>query len=78
MQYLSSVDQWVFRLQQVGESVELLEAGIGVMLAVRGVVRDLDRDDVLGHVLAVVRAERNPGDAGAEEGASGLVLAPAR
>jgi hypothetical protein len=48
------------------------------MLAVRGVARDINRDDVLGHVPAVISAERNPGDASAEEGASCLVLARAR
>ena len=36
VQHLSAVHQRVFRLQQVGQAVELLEPGIGVMLAVRG------------------------------------------
>src|SRR5712691_11021536 len=48
------------------------------MLAVRGMTWNLDRDDVLGHVLAVVCAEPDPADPGAEESASCLVLAPAR
>lgn len=48
------------------------------MLAVRGMARNLDRDDVFDHVLAVVGAERDPGDPGAEEGAPCLVVAPAR
>ncbi|MBV9092615.1 MAG: hypothetical protein JO132_01860 [Streptosporangiaceae bacterium] len=78
MQHLPAVDQRVFWLQQVGETVELLEPRIGVMLAVRGVTGNLNRDDVLGHVLAVVCAERDPGYPGGNEGASFLVLAPAR
>ena len=36
VQHLSAVDQRVFGLQEVRETVELLETGIGVMLAVRG------------------------------------------
>ena len=47
VQHLSAVHQRVFRLQQVGQAVELLEPGIGVMLAVRGMTGNLDRDDVL-------------------------------
>jgi len=78
VQHLSAVHQRVFRLQQVGQAVELLEPGIGVMLAVRGMTGNLDRDDVLGHVVPVVRAERHPGDPGAQESAPCLVLAPAR
>jgi hypothetical protein len=31
VQHVSAVDQRVFRLQQVGEPVELLEAGVGVV-----------------------------------------------
>src|SRR5262249_12406783 len=61
-----------------GEPVELLETGIGVVLAVLGVTGNLDRDDVLGHVLALVGAERGTGDPGADESAPRLVLAPAR
>lgn len=53
MQYFSAVDQRVLRLQEIGETVELLEARIGVMLAVRGVTRHFDRDDVLGDVPAL-------------------------
>jgi hypothetical protein len=30
------------------------------MLAVRGMTGNLDRDDVFGHVVPVVRAERHP------------------
>ena len=78
VQHLSSVDQRTFGLQQVGKTVELLEPGIGVVLAVRGVTWDLNHDGVLHHVLAVVRAERYPGNAGTEEGTSCLVLTPAR
>jgi len=36
VQHLSAGDQRVFGLQEVRETVELLETGIGVMLAVRG------------------------------------------
>ena len=78
MQHLSAVHQRVFRLQEVSETVELLEPGVGVMLAVRGMTWNLDRDGVFDHVLAVICAERDPGDPGAEERASCLVLAPAR
>jgi len=70
VQHLSAVHQRVFRLQEVSETVELLEPGVGVMLAVRGMTWNLDRDGVLDHVLAVVCAERDPGDPGAEECAS--------
>ena len=48
------------------------------MLAVRGMTGNLDRDDVPGHVVPVIRAERHPGDPGAQESAPCLVLAPAR
>jgi hypothetical protein len=48
------------------------------MLAVRGMTGNLDRDDVLSHIVPVVRAERHPGDPGAQESAPCLVLAPAR
>jgi hypothetical protein len=78
VQHLSPVDQRVFGLQEVRETVELPETGIGAMLAVRGMTWHLDRDDVLGHVLAIICAERDLGDPGAEERASRLVLAPAR
>jgi hypothetical protein len=78
VQHLSPVDQRVFGLQEVRETVELLETGIGVMLAMRGMTWHLDRDDVLGHVPAIICAERDLGDPGAEERASRLVLAPAR
>ncbi len=78
VEYLSAVHQRVFWLQQVGQAVELLEPGVGVMLAVRGMTWHLDGDDVLGHVQPVVGAERDPGDPAAEECASCLVLAPAR
>ena len=78
MQYLSAVDQRTFWLQQIGHPVELLKAGIGVMLAVRGMIWNLDRDGVFDHVLAVVRSERDPGDPGAEECASCLLIPPAR
>jgi predicted RNA polymerase sigma factor len=36
VQHLAAVDQRIIRLQQVSQAVELLEAGIGVVLAVRG------------------------------------------
>jgi hypothetical protein len=55
-----------------------LEPGISVMFAVRGVTGHLHDDGVFGHVLAVVCAERNPGDPGAEESAPRLELTPAR
>ena len=48
------------------------------MLAVRGMTGNLDRDDVPGHVVPVVSAERHPGNPGAQESAPCLVLAPAR
>jgi hypothetical protein len=51
----------------VGETVELLESEIGVVLAVLGVTGNLDGDDVLGHVLAPVCAERGMRDPGTEE-----------
>jgi len=47
----------MFGLQQVGETVELLEAWVGVVLAVRPMTWDVDRDGVLDDVLAVIRAE---------------------
>src|SRR5262249_49381041 len=78
VQHLSPVHQRVFWLQQVSEAVGLLEARISVVLAVRGMTGNLDRDGVLDHVLPVVGAERDPGDPGAEECAPGLELAPAR
>src|SRR6266568_27604 len=74
----SAVHQRVLGLQRVGEAVEFLEPGIGVMLAVLGVTGKLDGDDVLCHVQALVGAEGSTGDPGADEGASCLVLAPAR
>ena len=67
VQHLSAVHQRVSRLQQVGETVELLEPGAGVTLIVRGMTGNRDRDGVLDHVLTVVGAEREPGDPGAEE-----------
>jgi len=78
VQHLSAVHQRVLGLQRVSEAVEFLEPGIGVVLAVLGVTWELDGDDVLGYVLALVRAERGTGDPGADEGASCLVLVPAR
>src|SRR5215472_9588548 len=78
MKDLPAVHEWVFGLQQVGETVELLKPRIGVMFAMRGMTGHLHDDGVFGHVLAVVRAECHPGDPGAEESASRLVLAPAR
>ena len=53
VQHLSPVDQRVCGLQEVRETVELLETGIGVMLAMRGMTWHLDRDDVLGYVRAI-------------------------
>jgi hypothetical protein len=50
----------------------------GQGFTVRGMAGNLDRDDVLGHVVPVVRAERYPGDLGAQEGASCLAFSPAR
>ncbi len=78
VKHLPAVHQRVLGLKRVGEPVELLEPGIGVVLAVLGVARDLDDNDVLGHVLAPVGAERGAEDPGADEGAPRLVLAPAR
>lgn len=46
VQDFSAVDERVLRLQEIGETVELLETRIGVMLAVRSVTWHLDRDDV--------------------------------
>ena len=70
MQHPSAVHQRVFLLQEVSETVELLEPGAGVMLAVRAMIWHLDRDGVLDRVRTVVCAERDPGDPGAEERAS--------
>ena len=78
VQHFSAVHQRIFGLQQVGEPVELLEAGVRVMLAVRGMTGNLDRDGVFDYVLALVCAECDAGDPGADECASFLVLAPAR
>ena len=58
--------------------LKLLEPGIGVMLAVLGVTGNLDGDDVLGDVVTPVGAECGAEYPGADEGASRLVLAPAR
>jgi len=60
MQYLTAVDQRVLRLQEISQPVELLESGIGVVLTVRRMAWHLDRDDVLGYALAIVRSERDP------------------
>src|SRR6516165_12790416 len=68
----------MLRLERVGQPVELLKSGIGVMCAVLGMTGNLDHDGVLSHVPAVVGAERDPGYPGAQEGAACLVLAPAR
>jgi hypothetical protein len=57
VQHLSAVHRRSLRLECVGEPVELLEPGIGVVLAVLGVAGDLDGDDVLGDVLTRVGAE---------------------
>jgi EmrB/QacA subfamily drug resistance transporter len=78
VQHLSAVHERVLGLKRVGETVELLEPGVGVVLAVLGVGRDLDDDDVLGHVLPLVGAERRTGDPGADKRAPFLVFAPAR
>jgi hypothetical protein len=78
VQHLSAVHQRILRLERVGEPVELLEPGIGVVLAVVGVTGNLDGDDVLGDVLTLVGAEGGTEYPGADEGASCLVLAPAR
>src|SRR6516225_5677369 len=78
VQHLSAVYQRVLGLERVGEPVELLEPGVGVVRAVLGMAGDLDGDHVLDDVLTPVGAEGSPGDPGAEEGASCLVLAPAR
>src|SRR5438034_1333850 len=78
VKHLPAVHQRVLGLERVGQAVELLEPGIGVVLAVLGVAGDLHGDDVLGHVLAPVGAERGTEDPGADEGAPRLVLAPAR
>jgi hypothetical protein len=69
VQDLSAVHQRLLGLERVAETVELLEPGVGVVLAVLGVAGDLDGDDVLGHVRAIVGAERGAGDPGADEGA---------
>ncbi len=78
VQHLSAVHQRILRLERVGEPVELLEPWIGVMLAVLGVTGNLDGDDVLGDVLTPVGAECGTEYPGADEGASRLVLTPAR
>jgi hypothetical protein len=78
VQHLSAVHQRILRLERVGQPVELLEPGIGVVLAVLGVTGNLDRDDVLGDVLTPVGAEASTEYPGADEGAPLLVLAPAR
>jgi len=44
---LSAVHQRVLRLERVGETSELLEPRIGVMLAVLGMTGNLDGNDVL-------------------------------
>src|SRR5215471_14367749 len=51
VQHLSAVHQRILRLERVGEPVELLEPGIGVVLAVLGVTGNLDGDHVLGDVV---------------------------
>jgi hypothetical protein len=40
------------------------------MLAMRGMTGNLDRDDVLSHIVPVVSAERHPGNPGARGGSS--------
>ena len=45
----------VLGLERVGQMVELLEPGIGVVLSVLGVTWDLDGDDVLGYILTLGR-----------------------
>jgi len=78
VQHLSAVHQRILRLERVGETVELLEPGIGIVLAVLGVTGNLDGDDVLGDVITPVGAEFGTKYPGADEGASLLVRAPAR
>jgi len=58
VQNLSAGHQRILRLERVGEPAELLEPGIGVMLAVLGVAGHLHGDDVLGDVVTPVGAER--------------------
>jgi hypothetical protein len=69
VQHLSAVHQRILGLERVGEPVELLEPGIGVVLAVLGVTGNLDGDDVLGDVLTPVGAECGTEYPGADEGA---------
>ena len=64
VQHLSAVHQRILRLERAGEPVELLEPGIGVMLAVLGLTGNLDGDHVLGDVLTPVGAECGPGRGG--------------
>jgi len=78
VQHLSAVHQRILGLERVGEPVELLGPGIGVVLAVLGVTGNLDGDHVLGNVVPPVGAEGGTEYPGADEGASLLVLAPAR
>ena len=78
VRHLSAVHQRILRLERVSEPVELLEPGIGVVLAVLGVTGNLDGDDVLGDVVTPVSAECGTEYPGADEGASRPLLAPAR
>ena len=70
VQHLSAVHQRILGLERVGEPVELLEPGIGIVLAVLGVTGNLHGDDVFGNVLARVGAECGTEYPGADEGAS--------
>ena len=78
VQHLSAVHQRILRLKRAGEPVELLEPGIGVVLAVLDVTGNLDGDDVPGDVLTPVGAGCGTEHPGADKGAPLLVLAPAR
>ena len=68
VRHLSAVHQRILQLERVSEPVELLEPGIGVVLAMLGVTGNLDGDDVLGDVLTPVGAECGTEYPGADEG----------
>ena len=65
-------------MERVGQPVELLEIGVGVMFMVLRHAGDLDDDDVFDNGLAFVRTELGSEEPGADELAPPVIVAPPR